>query len=261
MDAIDISEVVRRTGLTSRALRFYEARGLVRPLRTDGGRRWFGPGEMARLNAVTALKRAGFPLSAIARMLEGKAVDLGTLVEAQLAETEARAAEIAEARRLLLNVQSRIDRGEPIDVATLCSLIRQGNVTMESENWKRITDRYITAEEKPEWAAGMEKTPGDFDQAAYGRISLDRSLRRNVVFADHSLVSDAVFAEMHLISCRNVLIYFDRTLQDRAIGLFRDSLVHRGFLGLGAKESLRFSSHAGDFSEFSRAEKIYQKGR
>lgn len=109
--------------------------------------------------------------------------------------------------------------------------------------------------------SGGRTSLSDYYQAAYGRISLDRSLRRNVVFADHSLVSDAVFAEMHLISCRNVLIYFDRTLQDRAIGLFRDSLVHRGFLGLGAKESLRFSSHAGDFTEFSRAEKIYQKGR
>ncbi|MBS0504754.1 MAG: MerR family transcriptional regulator [Proteobacteria bacterium] len=169
MDAIDISEVARRTGLTSRALRFYEARGLVRPLRTDAGRRWFGPGEMARLNAVIALKRAGFPLSAIAKMLEGKSVDLARLVEAQLAETEARAAEITAARALLLNVQSRIDRGEPIDVATLCSLIRQGNMTMETENWQRITDRYITPEEKPEWSAQMANVPADFDQADYSR--------------------------------------------------------------------------------------------
>lgn len=169
MDAIDISEVARRTGLTSRALRFYEARGLIRPLRTEGGRRWFGPGEMARLNAVIALKRAGFPLSAIGRMLEGKAVDLARLVEAQLAEIEARAAEIAEARSLLLSVQSRIDRGEPIDVATLCSLIRQGSTTMEAENWRRITDRYITPEEKARWAESMGKVPPEFDQAECSR--------------------------------------------------------------------------------------------
>jgi chemotaxis protein methyltransferase CheR len=107
--------------------------------------------------------------------------------------------------------------------------------------------------------SGGRSSLSDYYQAAYGRISLDRSLRRNVVFADHSLVSDAVFAEVHLVSCRNVLIYFDRTLQDRAIGLFRDSLVHRGFLGLGAKESLRFSHHAASFDEFSRSEKIYQR--
>jgi chemotaxis protein methyltransferase CheR len=72
-------------------------------------------------------------------------------------------------------------------------------------------------------------------------------------------VTDAVFAEMHLISCRNVLIYFDRELQDRAIGLFRDSLARKGFLGLGSKESLRFSRHAAAFADFDTAEKIYQR--
>ena len=89
---------------------------------------------------------------------------------------------------------------------------------------------------------------------------LDReSLRSRVVFSKNSLVPDAVFAEMHLISCRNVLIYFDRGLQDRAIGLFEQSLVRRGFLGLGSKESLRFSTHAAAFSDFVREEKIYQR--
>jgi chemotaxis protein methyltransferase CheR len=80
-----------------------------------------------------------------------------------------------------------------------------------------------------------------------------------VVFSDHSLVTDASFGEMHLISCRNVLIYFDRSLQNRAIGLFKDSLARRAFLGIGAKESLRFTEHAGAFTEFARDERIYQK--
>lgn len=80
-----------------------------------------------------------------------------------------------------------------------------------------------------------------------------------MVFSDHSLVTDAVFAEMQLISCRNVMIYFDRALQDRAIGLFSGSLPRNGFLGLGSKESLRFSSYASAFSEFVRDEKIYRK--
>ena len=87
----------------------------------------------------------------------------------------------------------------------------------------------------------------------------DGSLRSRAVFSDHSLVTDEVFSEMHLISCRNVMIYFDRPLQDRAVGLFRDSLARNGFLGLGSKESLRFSAHAGAFSEFVRDEKIYRR--
>ena len=64
---------------------------------------------------------------------------------------------------------------------------------------------------------------------------------------------------MHLISCRNVLIYFNRELQDRAIGLFREALCRRCFLGIGSKESLRFSSHADAFAEVVRADRIYQK--
>jgi chemotaxis protein methyltransferase CheR len=108
--------------------------------------------------------------------------------------------------------------------------------------------------------SGGKSSLSDYYNAAYGRASFDKSLRRQVVFSDHSLVTDAVFAEMHLISCRNVMIYFDRVLQDRAIGLFKESLAPRGFLGLGAKESLRFSDHAAFFKEFVRDEKIYQRG-
>ena len=107
--------------------------------------------------------------------------------------------------------------------------------------------------------SGGRSSLSDYYQAAYGRASFERTLRRNVVFSDHSLVTDAVFGEMNLIACRNVMIYVDRTLQDRAIGLFRDSLPRKGFLGLGAKESLRFSRHAGAFDDFVREEKIYQR--
>lgn len=107
--------------------------------------------------------------------------------------------------------------------------------------------------------SGGKSSLSDYYQAAYGRALFDRTLRRNVVFSDHSLVTDAVFGEMNLISCRNVMIYFDKVLQDRAIGLFKDSLPRKGFLGLGAKESLRFSQHANAFDDFVREEKIYQR--
>lgn len=107
--------------------------------------------------------------------------------------------------------------------------------------------------------SGGKSSLSDYYQAAYGRVTFDRTLRRNVVFSDHSLVTDAVFAEMHFISCRNVMIYFDRGLQDRTLGLFKDSLARKGFLGLGSKESVRFSRHAEAFSDFVREEKIYQR--
>ncbi|HWU48492.1 MAG TPA: CheR family methyltransferase [Asticcacaulis sp.] len=107
--------------------------------------------------------------------------------------------------------------------------------------------------------SGGRSSLSDYYTAAYGAASFDKSLRKNVVFSDHSLATDAVFAETHMASCRNVLIYFDRALQDRAISLFRDSLAHKGFLGLGSKETLRFSSEADAFVDFAREERIYQK--
>ncbi len=107
--------------------------------------------------------------------------------------------------------------------------------------------------------AGGKTSLSDYYHSSYNRCVLDKSLRRNVVFSDHSLVTDQVFGEMHLVSCRNVMIYFDRDLQDRAVGLFKDALPRNGFLGLGAKESLRFSEHADGFREFVREEKIYQR--
>jgi chemotaxis protein methyltransferase CheR len=107
--------------------------------------------------------------------------------------------------------------------------------------------------------SGGSSSLSDYYIAAYGNACFDKSLRQRVVFSDHSLVTDAVFAEMHLISCRNVMIYFDRGLQDRVVGLFSDSLTRNGFLGLGAKESLRFSRHSASFTDFVREEKIYQR--
>ena len=107
--------------------------------------------------------------------------------------------------------------------------------------------------------SGGRNSLSDYYTAAYGRAVFDKSLREHIVFSDHSLATDSVFAEVHLVSCRNVLIYFDRGLQDRALTLFRDALCRRGFLGLGAKESLRFSATAGDFDDFVREERLFQK--
>jgi chemotaxis protein methyltransferase CheR len=107
--------------------------------------------------------------------------------------------------------------------------------------------------------SGGRRSLSDYYTARYGRVVFDKSLREHMVFSDHSLATDSVFAEMQLVSCRNVLIYFERDLQDRALGLFRESLCHRGFLGLGSKESLRFSAEAEAFDDFAVADRIYRK--
>jgi chemotaxis protein methyltransferase CheR len=107
--------------------------------------------------------------------------------------------------------------------------------------------------------SGASSSLSNYYTAAYGAAVFDKSLRKHMVFSDHSLATDSVFAEVQLVSCRNDLIYFDRELQDRAVGLFRDALSRRGFLGIGAKESLRFSSHMDAFVEVVRDERIFQK--
>jgi chemotaxis protein methyltransferase CheR len=107
--------------------------------------------------------------------------------------------------------------------------------------------------------SGARTSLADHYTAAYDRVVFDTVLRRHIVFSDHSLATDSVFAEVHLVSCRNVLIYFGRDLQARALGLCHDALVRRGFLGIGARESLRFSPHRPVFEEVERGSRLFQK--
>ena len=164
---MDIKDVVRLTGLTSRALRFYEARGLVTPLRTYSGRRLYGAGELERINQIVALKRAGLTLAQIGALTLGRKLDLGALIDAQLAALDEKRTELEKARRLLLTVKSRIDRGEPVDAATFCSLISNEELTMTKDQWDQATGHYFTDEQKQEFASAMGKMPEGFDQDVY----------------------------------------------------------------------------------------------
>lgn len=107
--------------------------------------------------------------------------------------------------------------------------------------------------------AGGTASMTDYVSVAYGSAKVDPSLLKNVVFSDHSLATDSVFTEAHLVSCRNVLIYFDRDLQNRATTLFKDSLIRGGFMGLGSRESLRFLDPASLFKVFDEHNRLYQK--
>jgi DNA-binding transcriptional MerR regulator len=168
-DSLDIAEVARRSGLTSRALRFYEARGPVTPLRTFSGRRHYGPAELDRITQIVTLKRAGLSLAQIERLVRRGAIDLTTLIDAQIAAVAEQAKALAETRALLLSVKSRIERSEPIDVATFCSLIRIGDIEMteQAQAWKQVTDNYMSEEAKADFAAKMPEMGTEFDHADY----------------------------------------------------------------------------------------------
>ena len=107
--------------------------------------------------------------------------------------------------------------------------------------------------------SGATSSLSDHYHASGDSAILDAALRRKVTFSDHSLATDNVFSEVHLVTCRNVLIYFDQELQNRALRLFGEALISRGFLGLGSKESLRFSEAADLFTEFALNERIYRR--
>jgi chemotaxis protein methyltransferase CheR len=107
--------------------------------------------------------------------------------------------------------------------------------------------------------AGGQASFADYYTAAYGRVSLAPFLRRDVVFSDHSLATDSAFAEVQLVMCRNVLIYFQPKLQSRAVGVFLDSLARRGFLCLGTRESLLRTGHAEAFETVDEAARLYRR--
>ncbi len=108
-------------------------------------------------------------------------------------------------------------------------------------------------------AAGGKQSFSDYYMANYNSVIYDQSLKKNLVFAEHNLVTDSVFAEVNLVICRNVLIYFNKELQNRVVSLFYDSLINGGYLGLGSKETIQFTTVGNSFDVTNKDEKIYKK--
>ncbi|MBV8549163.1 MAG: protein-glutamate O-methyltransferase CheR [Alphaproteobacteria bacterium] len=109
------------------------------------------------------------------------------------------------------------------------------------------------------YTAGGTGTFNDYYSDSYGLVKFRDYLRKNVMFSYHNLVSDGVFGEMNLICCRNVMIYFDKTLQSRVLTLLSNSLRHGGFLCLGNKETLNFSAVQSMFDAVSKKQRVYRK--
>lgn len=117
-------------------------------------------------------------------------------------------------------------------------------------------DRMRTFSENHRLAGGTTSLSEHYSTSAQGAM-FDKGLREHIVFADHSLATDAVFAEVQVVSCRNVLIYFATELQNRALGLFREALGRGGWMGLGPKETIEFSTEKDRFTP--HAERWYHK--
>jgi len=109
--------------------------------------------------------------------------------------------------------------------------------------------------------AGGTRSFSEYYTALYDGALFNSTLTRNVVFSQHNLVTDGSFAEFNVIVCRNVMIYFDRKLQNRVHGLFFDSLARFGVLALGNKETLKFSDYEDKYEALDTREKIYRRVR
>lgn len=107
--------------------------------------------------------------------------------------------------------------------------------------------------------AGGMASFSEYYHARYDAAVMEGSLKERIVFSSHNLASDSVFGEMHLVICRNVLIYFNRQLQNRALGLFTESLVRGGFLCIGSKEDLQFTAVSDQYDVVDRKARIYKK--
>jgi len=106
---------------------------------------------------------------------------------------------------------------------------------------------------------GNNNSLSNYYTAKYDAATLNRKLKKNVLFSVHNLVSDGAFNEFQMITCRNVLIYFDADLQEKVINLFYESLANFGFLCIGSKESIRSNELAKKFKLIDKKNNIYQK--
>ncbi len=126
---------------------------------------------------------------------------------------------------------------------------RQGIFPLD--RMQEYTENYIRA--------GGTRSFSEYYTAKYDGALFAPTLSRNIVFSQHNLVTDRSFSEFHVIFCRNVLIYFDKALQNRVHRLFYDSLVMFGVMALGSKESLKFSQFESSYEKISATEKLYRK--
>ncbi|MFF2448862.1 CheR family methyltransferase [Neobacillus sp. NPDC058068] len=123
--------------------------------------------------------------------------------------------------------------------------------TFSLENMQLYTKNYLLA--------GGTRAFSEYYKVAFDQVVFHPDLQKNVVFAEHNLVTDSSFHEFDLIICRNVLIYFNKDLQNDVHRLLYESLSLSGFLGLGKREGIRFTSYGNCYEEFNTTERLYRK--
>jgi MerR family transcriptional regulator, thiopeptide resistance regulator len=169
-------ETARRLGVSVKALRVYEAKGLVEPRRTETGWRVYGPEQLARLHQILALKRLGLPLKAIADLLAGRLQALDSVLQVQEAALKRQKAEAERGLRLLAATRRRLARGEALSMDDLSQLTRETTMMenrLDPEDWKRVFEPLRKKHFTPEEQARMtenSKAEGEAGQQAWAEL-------------------------------------------------------------------------------------------
>ena len=181
--SLSIGEVSRRTRLSERALRLYEAEGLVSPSRTAAGRRVYSLADLRRLQQVQILRRAGYALAEIRALLKGRDFDAAEVISLHLGALRAERDGLDRSIALLEGAQARLREGTAQDAEGLCELIRLAERGLEEENWRRALSRYWTDEEQERWKSALNAAfPGDC-QAQAGQDWADLTARIEAAIA------------------------------------------------------------------------------
>ncbi len=168
MAELSIGEVAQRCGVSARALRLYEAEGLLRPARSQAGRRCYGADQLGRVHQILLLKRAGWTLAEIGRLLRAGALDPARLIDLQIGLVEQRHAALERALGALRAARAQLAGGERLTVDMLCDLIKTGERTMTEEAWNDVFEKYYTAEDMARWQQAKAAT-GEAERAAYSQ--------------------------------------------------------------------------------------------
>jgi len=176
-------ETAKRLGVSVKALRVYEDKGLVEPHRTASGWRAYGPEQMARLHQILALKRLGLPLKAIGDLLAGRFKGLDAVLEVQEAALRRSKTEVERGLRLLAAARRRLARGEALSMDDLSQLTRETTMTenrLDREEWQRVlgplSEKHFTPEEEARWQERARAEGADAQEAWAALIGEGKAL-------------------------------------------------------------------------------------
>lgn len=189
-----IGQVVSRTGLTERALRHYEDEGLIAPDRSAAGQRLYSATDLAAIATISVLRRAGFSLAEIRTLRMRRAIDIETLLAAQIEALKLEAAAAGAAIKVLETMQARIAADGAADIDVLCAIAATGEACAPAPAWRRVFDRYFGPEQQARWIALNEKLAASIDVDAYNKAWADlaEDIKRALPIDPASLAAQAL---------------------------------------------------------------------